>query len=247
MSDKRILTKNQRRRLKKKLEKHQKHQQHLLNHSDIEETTSPESQKDSSVQVQVEVEVEYVSLDVKEEIAELSEKDPAYEEFVRIFGKFSSAEELCGQTDTEKDEHDTNHQSTSESEHNKPHGVQRDVEEKNVLKKQKKKLKRLTVAELKQLVSQPEVVEAHDVTSADPRFLVYLKSYRNTVPVPRHWCHKRKYLQGKRGIEKVAFLLPTFIAQTGIAEVRGIDTEDDAKKKIQTKTKRAASAENGSC
>jgi len=28
------------------------------------------------------------------------------------------------------------------------------------------------------------------------------------VPVPRHWCHKRKYLQGKRGIEKQPFALP---------------------------------------
>jgi splicing factor 3B subunit 2 len=35
--------------------------------------------------------------------------------------------------------------------------------------------------------------------------LVFLKAYRNTVPVPRHWCHKRKYLQGKRGIDKAPF------------------------------------------
>ena len=34
---------------------------------------------------------------------------------------------------------------------------------------------------------------------------------RNTVPVPRHWCFKRKYLQGKRGIEKPPFDLPDFI------------------------------------
>ena len=69
-----------------------------------------------------------------------------------------------------------------------------------------KKLARLTVAELKQvpfvrrdvplaadcervkLVKRPDVVEVHDVTSADPLLLVGLKSYRNTVPVPRHWC-----------------------------------------------------------
>jgi splicing factor 3B subunit 2 len=50
--------------------------------------------------------------------------------------------------------------------------------------------------------------QAHDVTASDPRLLVYLKALRNTVPVPRHWCHKRKYLQGKRGIEKPPFELP---------------------------------------
>ena len=54
---------------------------------------------------------------------------------------------------------------------------------------------RLSVAELKQLVTRPDVVEMHDVTARDPRLLVHLKSTRNTVPVPRHWCFKRKYLQ----------------------------------------------------
>jgi splicing factor 3B subunit 2 len=53
-----------------------------------------------------------------------------------------------------------------------------------------------------------DVVEMHDVTAKDPGLLVLLKSSRNTVPVPRHWCFKRKYLQGKRGIEKPAFDLP---------------------------------------
>lgn len=42
----------------------------------------------------------------------------------------------------------------------------------------------------------------------DPKLLVHIKAYRNSVPVPRHWCHKRKYLQGKRGIEKPPFELP---------------------------------------
>ena len=36
-------------------------------------------------------------------------------------------------------------------------------------------MNRLTVAELKQLVERPDVVEMHDVTAQDPRLLVYLK------------------------------------------------------------------------
>jgi splicing factor 3B subunit 2 len=66
----------------------------------------------------------------------------------------------------------------------------------------------LTVAELKQLVKKPEVVEWWDVTASDPKLLISLKSYRNTVPVPAHWSQKRKYLQGKRGIEKPPWELP---------------------------------------
>ena len=49
-----------------------------------------------------------------------------------------------------------------------------------------------------QLVTRPDVVEMHDVTARDPKLLVHLKATRNTVPVPRHWCFKRKYLQGKK-------------------------------------------------
>ena len=46
------------------------------------------------------------------------------------------------------------------------------------------------------------------------------QSTRNTVPVPRHWCFKRKYLQGKRGIEKPPFDLPDFI-KVGETESKG--------------------------
>ena len=38
-------------------------------------------------------------------------------------------------------------------------------------------------------------IQVWDATAADPKLLVFLKSYRNTVPVPRHWCQKRKFLQ----------------------------------------------------
>ena len=40
------------------------------------------------------------------------------------------------------------------------------------------------------------------------------------VAVPRHWSYKRKYLSGKRGIEKPPFELPEFIRKTGIMEMR---------------------------
>uniref|UniRef100_K3X053 PSP proline-rich domain-containing protein n=1 Tax=Globisporangium ultimum (strain ATCC 200006 / CBS 805.95 / DAOM BR144) TaxID=431595 RepID=K3X053_GLOUD len=246
-SDKRVLTKNQKRRLKKKLEKQSGNvdagnANGNANGNSLDATSGNTEAADKLPDVAV----EYVSLDMKKELA-LPENDPAYEEFMRIFGKFSSAEELCGQTaeedskgvkksggenasgDTdEADEHDDDADGKDDD---------GEGDAKTVSRKQKKKMKRLSVAELKQLVAFPDVVEAHDVTSADPRLLVFLKSYRNTVPVPRHWCHKRKYLQGKRGIEKQPFMLPEFIAQTGISEVRGAIAEDDEKKKAKNRAR----------
>jgi len=119
------------------------------------------------------------------------------------------------------------------------------VDTKGMSKKQKKKLTRLSVAELKQLVNRPDVVEMHDANAPDPTLLVYLKAYRNSkllacgartwslpwsyggvsysisaVPVPKHWAQKRKYLQGKRGFEKPPFMLPQFIEDTGISKMR---------------------------
>jgi hypothetical protein len=78
-----------------------------------------------------------------------------------------------------------------------------------ISKRKQRKLNRLSVAELKRLVKKPEVVEWVDVTALDPRMLVQLKSHRNTVPVPAHWAQKRDYLQGKRGIEKPLYQLPS--------------------------------------
>mmetsp|Transcript_11933 Transcript_11933/g.35856 ORF Transcript_11933/g.35856 Transcript_11933/m.35856 type:complete len:549 (-) Transcript_11933:135-1781(-) len=112
-------------------------------------------------------------------------------------------------------------------------------------RRKRKLLSRMSVAELKQVVARPEAVEAHDVTAGDPRLLVHLKSYRNAVPVPRHWCHKRRYLQGKRGVEKKPFVLPEFIAQTGIEKIRKAIEEAEALKKIKQKSRDRVAGRTG--
>ncbi|CAG9836254.1 unnamed protein product [Diabrotica balteata] len=115
------------------------------------------------------------------------------------------------------------------------------LEDKSKLSKRKmKKLTRLSVAELKQLVQRPDVVEMHDVTARDPKLLVQLKAHRNTVQVPRHWCFKRKYLQGKRGIEKPPFNLPDFIKKTGIMEMRASLQDKDEAKTLKAKMRERA-------
>lgn len=80
--------------------------------------------------------------------------------------------------------------------------------ERPLSKRKQRKLNRLTVGELKQRVARPEVVEGWDVDAADPRLLVHLKSYHNTIGVPEHWKFKRDYLSNKRGMEKPPFQLP---------------------------------------
>jgi splicing factor 3B subunit 2 len=82
------------------------------------------------------------------------------------------------------------------------------VKNKILSKRKQRQLRRLTVAELKQIVKKPELVEWEDVTATDPQLLIQLKSTRNTIPIPPHWSLKRDYLQNKKGIEKPPFQLP---------------------------------------
>ena len=118
-----------------------------------------------------------------------------------------------------------------------PSDDEEDGEKKPLSKKKARKANRLTVAELKQLVPKPEVVEWTDVSATDPRLLIALKSYRNTVPIPQHWSAKRDYLQGKRGIEKPPFQLPAYIADTGIATIREAIKEKEANMSLKAKTR----------
>ena len=171
--------------------------------------------------------MEYVS--VREDLALM----PALAEFGEVFGKFNTAEELFGAVAANGEEgevKDTGAAAEGEK-------AEEEEEEQAMSKKQKKKLKRLSIAELKQLVTKPEVVEQWDVTAADPRMLVHLKSYRNSIPVPKHWCQKRKFLMGKRGFEKPPFQLPTFIQATGIEKIRASVMEKENAKKLKGKQK----------
>jgi splicing factor 3B subunit 2 len=97
-------------------------------------------------------------------------------------------------------------------------------------KKKRKEQNKLSVAELKAMVKNPENVDWTDTSASDPRLLVHIKAYRNVVPVPSHWSLKREYLSSKRGVEKAAFALPKFIQETGIAEMRDavLEKQDQA-------------------
>lgn len=55
---------------------------------------------------------------------------------------------------------------------------QRAMAESGLTRRERRKAAKLSVAELKQLVERPEVVEWFDTDARDPRLLVTVKSYR---------------------------------------------------------------------
>ncbi|KAK2749188.1 hypothetical protein FQN57_006803 [Myotisia sp. PD_48] len=116
-----------------------------------------------------------------------------------------------------------------------PDEEEEETAEVKISKKKRRQMNKLSVAELKALVRKPEVVEWTDADASDPRLLVHIKTYRNVVPVPGHWCLKREYLSSKRGIEKPPFQLPKFIQETGISEMRDAVLEKQEQQTLRQK------------
>ncbi|XP_035907160.1 splicing factor 3B subunit 2 [Anopheles stephensi] len=208
-----------------------------------EETRSTAADED----ILKDVEIEYVPEKVT--IADLG---PMYRQFYRVFEIFkldTKSKEMvksAEETEKEKAAAETKKVDDGMDYDYDDMGDQDEKDDKEKISKRKlKKLNRLSVAELKQLVTRPDVVEMHDVTARDPKLLVQLKSHRNTVQVPRHWCFKRKYLQGKRGIEKPPFDLPAFIKKTGIMEMRASLQEKDEAKTLKAKMRERARPKMG--
>ncbi|KAJ8907340.1 hypothetical protein NDN08_007454 [Rhodosorus marinus] len=183
------------------------------------------------------VEVVYVAA---EKIApDVEDHGQELDEFKEIFEKFQSMGALgayeAGNVVTEGAE-DVQNDADAEAGGDAADGEDDEEDkQKKLTRRQRKILERLSVAKLKQEVSNPEVVDQWDVTASDPRLLVNLKSYRHSVAVPVHWRQKRKYLQNKRGMHKAPFQLPAFIAETGIQKMRDAYADAEGDKSLKQK------------
>ena len=122
---------------------------------------------------------------------------------------------------------------TADKQEHEDQDDEEDGENQELSKRKRKELERPSVAELKRRVGRADLVEAHDVTAPYPEFLLELKALPGTVPVPRHWGRKHKYLQCKQGIEKPPFKLPKCIVDTGICDMRDAASTSDQSQKQQ--------------
>lgn len=158
-----------------------------------------ENEKNNDAEDHLDVEIEYVQEDIV-----FDDNNPFYRQFAKVFDAFKIIDEKTAKKAEEEEAKKKELARMLELKKVPKFADEEDLEEKKengdddkpkVSKRKQKQLTRLSVAELKQCVARPDVVEMHDVTAKDPRLLVLLKATRNSVPVPRHWCAKRKYLQ----------------------------------------------------
>ncbi|KAJ5080394.1 splicing factor 3b subunit 2 [Anaeramoeba ignava] len=230
------LSRNQKRNLKRKLRRKKKQLQKKQQQNQNENQNEKENQNQNQNQNE-----KLETNNAKEEQnqnqnqnlnLEIFYNNPSFKNILEKFNQESLEE---NQEKNYKDKEDkmkenSDDESDDISDDNDDNNFDKLTDDEKISKKKLKKNFRLTIAELKQLVRKPEVVELHDTNSRDPRLLIYLKSYRNTVPVPPHWSQKRKYLQGKKGFLKPPFKLPHFIEATGISKIRqSLNEKDDSK------------------
>ncbi|XP_057419683.1 pre-mRNA-splicing factor sap145-like [Lotus japonicus] len=71
--------------------------------------------------------------------------------------------------------------------------------EKNLTEVELLRMRRERVYEVQRKMDQSELehdlsgLDVWDATASDPKLLGFLKSYSNTVPMPRHWSQKRVF------------------------------------------------------
>ncbi|KAF2672495.1 DUF382-domain-containing protein [Microthyrium microscopicum] len=222
-------SKNQRRRAQKKAKKLEAIKTPATESTvqdDNEVPSDSDAQSDSKVKAESIPPPPSFSIDLDTDI---EEGDPLFEQFKDVLDKFQRAGEDAEAAAEEADKpevfYDQDDEIPDEEDEKRP----------KMSRKEKKRLNRLSIAELKAIVEKPDLVEWTDTSAPDPRLLLAIKAHRNVVPVPSHWALKREYLSSKRGIEKAAFTLPKFILDTGIAEMRDAVLEKQAEQSLKQK------------
>ncbi len=166
------------------------------------------------------------------------EADPNYSQFATVFKHFTEGEDGLPAVDSGPQKGEVYWSDEEEDDEEAvARAKDRAMKDAGMTRRERRNASKLSVAELKQLVDRPEVVEWFDRDARDPRLLVTLKSYRNSVPVPSHWNAKRDYLAGRRGMEKTPFNLPPWIADTGIGEQRDAVKAKESAQSLAQKTR----------
>lgn len=163
------------------------------------------------------------------DIIQIEIDDPLYEQFRNVFHRYSTEKENDQPKELEVAERDRSDDDDdddilSESDFSEPEATSP-----NLSKHQSKKKNKVPLAVLKASTSNPQMVDWYDADSADPFLLISMKLQHNAVQVPEHWSAKRDYLNNRKGIEKLPFELPKYIADTGISAMRGNVNEETLK------------------
>ncbi|KAN0014992.1 hypothetical protein ACTFIU_001313 [Dictyostelium citrinum] len=239
--------KHQKKKEQKKKQKQQKKEENNINNNIKEELINNQINTENNEKYNDDNDNDNDKIIAPVDGFSIDENDPSYELFSKLVKHFDNPyedpkeierkeqEELEEKERKEIEEEEKNKDEDDNNDDEEINGDNEDEDSKKLSNKERKRQRKLHLPILKQLVDRPDVVELHDVNSPNPGYLIAMKSYRNTIPVPAHWCQKKKYLQGKRGFVKPPFELPSFIAATGITKIREAILEKEKEMKSKQK------------
>lgn len=161
---------------------------------------------------------------------------PEFQQFKLVFDKFH-VEEHHDDSDFKKGDIIETDDEDNKLSNKKEQDTKEEDQIAKPSKKAQKKARKIPLAELKANCKNPELVQWFDADAKDPYLTIQLKSQKNFVPVAAHWQLKREYLNGRRATDKQAFVLPKFIRDTGITDMRDTTKEDETSLKQRTREK----------
>lgn len=187
-------SKNQQRRLKKKLDKQ-----------------APSESAQSWYQPQLVLKPQQSSLAVQ--FDENKENSPLFETYQQVSRRFKRPHDNQ-EYDEEIPDHDTKSDQVEQSNGGSPHSESNASSEKPSRKQLRQQQKPL-LSDLKKYSNRPELIEWFDADAAHPEFLVKLKTLPYAVQVPANW-QSRSDIPQFNG--KPKYELPANIRETGIEE-----------------------------
>jgi splicing factor 3B subunit 2 len=175
---------------------------------------------------------------VYQEKKQVAQDSDLLEQFQSVFTKFNTKPEADETAIVKKEPEDLEDQFSDSEDDDEDDDKEGD---KTISKTQLKKQNKIPLAILKASTPNPQLIEWYDADAPDPYLLISMKLQPNCIQVPGHWAAKRDYLANRKGIERLPFKLPKFIADTGISEMRGSNEEtlkQQQRAKVQPKTGR---------
>lgn len=195
LDDNKKLTKNQKKKQRKKaramrrqLEEQKQSKAHSQPKQEDDDKMDIDDEDDPEKEV---VEIEYVPETLKEKEKGL----PIYFQYLKVFEKFRTGESKPELEDIYIDPHRKLMERKKPVELDLKDDEEKKDGEQKISKRKMKQLTRMSIAELKQRVNHPELVEMHDVTAKDPLLLLHLKV--SQLPFSPHLAHyATRYLSG---------------------------------------------------
>ena len=176
-SDKK-LSKNQKKKQRRKMRANRRQAEQQ---KQSKKDSQPKQEEDDKMDIdeddeeQEEVEIDYVP----EELNNKEKDEKAYMQFIRVFDRFRTGESKPHEEEVYVDPHRKLMERKKPVELDLKDDDERKDGEQKISKRKLKQLTRMSIADLKQRVNHPELVEMHDVTAKDPLLLLHLKVSSN--------------------------------------------------------------------